>query len=91
MIRMPVSNHYRMISDVNITYNSFHTHPIKNILKIKCTMADMLPGLRKIILTLNSSEKKEEIVVNSSELSKWFFSLIKAKIFKTNKIGISAN
>ena len=66
MIRMLASSQYKMISDVKVTYNFCHTHHIKTIFKIKCAVVDNLPGMRRLFLSLNSSEKKEEITVNSS-------------------------
>ena len=65
MIRSLVTNHFRMVNDVEVTYNNCYIHPIKDIVKIKCAVVDHLPGLRRIFLALNASEKKEEITVNS--------------------------
>ena len=81
MVRQPVSNHYRMVGNVVLTYTTFLNLQIKDIFKLKCTFQDFPQGLRKIVLTGKGDDRKEEVVVNQTDLNNWFISLIRAKLF----------
>jgi len=64
MTRLPVSNFHTMVGMVNLTYKSFHTYALGDLVKLKATYSDFMPGLSRIYLTLRPDEHKDEITVN---------------------------
>lgn len=59
MIRLPVSNLYKMNGLVTLTYKTFYRHALGDVVKLKYTYVDAIPGLFKIFVTIKPKEFKE--------------------------------
>ena len=64
MLRLPVSNYHQMVGNISLTYRTFYNFQLLDIVKMKSTYSEFMPGLARIYFTLRPDDRKEEITVN---------------------------
>ena len=88
MVKQPVSHFHLLLGHVIIDYRAFHKYPFIQMTKLKATHADDMLGLKRLYICDKTLERKEEVLVNMDELGQWFASIVRAKLYTSNRVGI---